>query len=179
MFAPLWMDSSLFAAVIGKEIKPDEFVLDLGTGSGIQGITAAKQGARVVSVDINPEALKCAKENAVKHVVSDKIEFRQSDLFASVPEKFDVILFNPPFRWFKPRDILERGELDEDYKTLRSFFAEVTNHLSKNDQDLLVFSDSGDINYLNQLIEENKFKFKILEKQKSDTGWEYFVYEIR
>ena len=36
MFAPRWMDSSLFAEVLSKKITSKDFVLDLGTGSGIQ-----------------------------------------------------------------------------------------------------------------------------------------------
>ena len=179
MFAPRWMDSSLLAEVIKENILKDQSVLDLGTGSGIQGIFAAQQGARVIAVDINPESLKCAKENALKHNIQNLIKYRESDLFTNITEKFDAILFNPPFRWFKPRDVLERGELDENYKTLSKFFKQAKDYLNPNGLILLVFSDSGDIKYLEQLINTNGYNFKILKSQKAETGWSYFVYEIK
>ena len=155
------------------------FCVGSRNGQRNTGIVSAKNGAKVISVDINPEALKCAEENSLKHKVSNKIEFCQSDLFESVPEKFDVILFNPTFRWFKPRDIIERGEVDEDYTTLRHFFAKAKDHLTTKGKILLVFSDSGDIAYLNQLIKDSGFEFDIIKRKKADTGWKYFVYEIR
>src|SRR4030066_274782 len=42
---------------------PEDAVLDMGTGSGIQAVTAAQKGCKVVAVDINPEAVKYAKRN--------------------------------------------------------------------------------------------------------------------
>jgi release factor glutamine methyltransferase len=179
MFAPKWGDSSLLAKVVSENIKKDELVLDLGTGSGIQGIFASKRGAMVIAVDVNPKAIESAKENAVANGVSDRVEFRISDLFANVKEKFDVILFNPPFRWFKPRDLLERGQSDENYATLTSFFHDAKAHLNESGRILLVFSDSGDIAYVNKLIEDNGYTSIVVDKEKAESGWTYIVYEIR
>lgn len=177
MFAPLWGDSLLLAKNVLKETKKEDYVLDLGTGTGIQGIFAAEKAAKVLSVDVNPLAVKCAKINVEKNKRSNKINVQESDLFFNVKDNFDLILFNPPFRWFKPRSMLERGELDEDYKTLRTFFEEVRSHLKKNGRILLVFSDSGDIRYLEKLIKENNFDFEIVDKETLN-GWLYAVYRI-
>jgi release factor glutamine methyltransferase len=70
-------------------------VLDLGTGSGIQGITAALKGCMVTFSDINPLALGCARRNAKLNGVSG--EFIESDLFARLNSKFNTIIFNPPY----------------------------------------------------------------------------------
>jgi len=88
--------------LLEKAVKENAFgtVLDLGTGSGIQAITAAKNPKveKVVAADINPAALKTAKENALAQCVSEKIRFAKSDLFSALgEEKFDCILFNPPY----------------------------------------------------------------------------------
>lgn len=178
IFAPLWGDSILLAKVIKKQIKKGEEVLDLGTGSGIQGLFAAEKAKKVLSVDINKKAIECAKINSIKNNLSKKIETKKGYLFSNINKKFDTIIFNPPFRWFNPRDLLEKGEVDKRYKTLRKFFKKVKKYLKENGRIILVFSNSGDINYLKFLIEKNKFNYKILKKERIN-AWDYFVYEIK
>lgn len=177
IFAPTFPDPILLAKAVKKETKKEDFVLDLGTGTGIQGIFAAEKASKIIATDINPLALKCAKFNIKKHKLNKKIKVLRSDLFDKIKDKFDLIIFNPPFRWFKPRDMLEKGELDENYATLRKFFSEVKNHLKKNGRILLVFSNSGDIKYLERLIKLNRFKAKTLLKQRKN-NWKYFIYRL-
>ncbi|MCS7115267.1 MAG: class I SAM-dependent methyltransferase [Nitrososphaerota archaeon] len=90
-------DSFLFAENLTLE--KGEGVLDMGTGCGILGIVAADKASRVVAVDINPYAVRCAKENARLNGVANKMFLIQGDLFAPIKagEKFDVILFNTPY----------------------------------------------------------------------------------
>ncbi len=64
------------------EIKPGDVLLDLGSGDGRIPITAAKtSGITASGVDLNPVRVKEAKENAQKEGVTDKVEFREEDLF--------------------------------------------------------------------------------------------------
>ena len=71
--------------------------LDVGTGSGIQAIWAARHCERVVAVDINPRALNLAAFNAHLNGV-DNVEFRQGNLFEPVAgERFDLIVSNAPY----------------------------------------------------------------------------------
>ena len=68
----------LSVANVGK----DDVLYDLGSGDGRIVITAAKKfGTRGVGVDIDPERVKEANENAVKAGVSDRVRFVQQDLF--------------------------------------------------------------------------------------------------
>jgi tRNA G37 N-methylase Trm5 len=68
----------LAVANVGK----DDVLYDLGSGDGRIVITAAKKfGTRGVGVDIDPERVKEANENAVKAGVTDKVRFVQQDLF--------------------------------------------------------------------------------------------------
>jgi release factor glutamine methyltransferase len=78
-------DSFLFAENL--DVKAGERVLDMGTGCGILGITAAKKASEVVAIDINPYAIRCAKENAELNNVRSKMAFVQGDLFAPLDEK--------------------------------------------------------------------------------------------
>lgn len=72
-------------------------ILDIGTGSGCIPISIAKlvPNSNVSAVDISPETLEVAKENAKINNVD--INFIQSDLFANVNQKFDCIISNPPY----------------------------------------------------------------------------------
>lgn len=70
-------------------------VLDVGTGSGILAIAAAKLGAKeIIATDIDDAALEAAKENARRNQVEDKINFVKSDLLRQVKGQFDIVLSN-------------------------------------------------------------------------------------
>ena len=90
-------DSFLFAENL--EAEAGERVLDMGTGCGILGILAAKKACSVAAVDVNPYAVRCARENAKLNNVRGKMSFIQGDLFTPLheAEKFDAILFNSPY----------------------------------------------------------------------------------
>ncbi len=100
------MSHLLGEAVLAHTCDGDR-VLDMGTGSGINAVLAATRGAGVLAVDTNPRALDAAQANAARNGVADRIEVRHSDLFSQVDGTFDLIVFDPPFRWFSPRDLLE------------------------------------------------------------------------
>ena len=93
-------------------------ILDLGTGSGILGITLAAErlDAFVVVTDISKAALLVAKNNAKRHHVEDRIEFIESDWFDSLHGKFDLIISNPPYIAENEMDALERDVINFDPK---------------------------------------------------------------
>ncbi len=73
--------------------------LDLGTGSGVLAVSIARYlpRAAVVAVDISPEALELARENATLNGVADRVTLVESDWFAGVDGAFDLIVSNPPY----------------------------------------------------------------------------------
>jgi release factor glutamine methyltransferase len=102
-------------------------IADVGTGSGILAVCAAKYvpTARVTAMDISPAALAVARRNADRHGVAERIDFVESNLLANLPNqlRFDAIVSNPPYvstsemaelpadvRDHEPRMALEAGE---------------------------------------------------------------------
>ena len=107
-------------------IAPGEEVLDIGTGSGIQAIFAARTARRVVATDLGPDAVKSAQYNVRYYSLENKVEIRQGDLFAPVrnDEKFDVIINNI--------DYPEDDANSPLWEVHRRFFAQVRNYLKTN-----------------------------------------------
>ena len=179
VFAPGGRGS--FHPAVRDEVKSSDRVLDMGTGSGIVAILAAARSSDVVAVDINPKAVEAARANAVLNGVADRIVFSVSDVFAAVEGAFDLIIFDPPFRWFKARDLLELSHTDENYQALTRFMHEVSQRLRPGGRVLLNFGTSGDIDYLYHLIEDAHLKKDVLatdELVTDDLTVTYYVFRL-
>ncbi len=84
--------------VIAGESAPT--ICDVGTGSGCIAVTllCERTDARAIAVDVSEAALAVAAENAQRHGVTERIEFKVSDCFSELePRKFDLVVSNPPY----------------------------------------------------------------------------------
>lgn len=115
------------------DLRPGASVLDMGTGSGVLAIFAARRGAgRVLAVDISPTAVRNAALNAERHGLSGRIEGRLSDGFAAVAptEHFDLIIANLPGRNREASDIVGAAQWDTGFAAHKAFFAAAPGHLA-------------------------------------------------
>jgi len=163
---PITSMSGLLGETVRSEVRATDRVLDMGTGSGVNAILAAATAASVVAVDTNPIALDAARNNAERNNVGKKIDFHYSDVFGAVEGSFDLIIFDPPFRWFRPRDLLESATTDENYRALRTFFKEVHQYLAPKGRVLLFFATSGDMAYLDELIAAAGFVAEVVASRR-------------
>lgn len=132
------------AIEILKKKKESVTIVEIGTGSGIISVMLALlvKDIKIIAVDINEKALSLAKENAIKHNVADKIEFRLSNLYENVNEK-DIYLTisNPPY-------------IADDYKLPKNVSYEPSNALfggSVGDEllkDIIKHTNERNIEYL-------------------------------
>lgn len=113
-------------------------VFDVGTGTGVLAILAAKKGAAaVLATDLEPRAVECALQNVRRFGANVSVE--ECDL---LPEgAADVILFNPPWLPAKPKTSIDRAIYDEGGLTLRRFFERAQAHLTDSGVVWLVISD--------------------------------------
>ncbi len=80
------------------DVAPDLDVLDLGCGGGIIGLVAARAGARVVMVDDDLLAVRCAQASADACGLAERCTILPSDVTRAIPDRqFDLVLSNPPF----------------------------------------------------------------------------------
>jgi release factor glutamine methyltransferase len=124
---------------------PPADILDMGTGSGVIGLSLALAfpEARVVLADVSPDALALAKENAEALGIADRVESVQSDLFAALPNRrFDLIAANLPYisaaeiAGLSPEvqcdPVLALDGGPQGTELIERFLSEVTQHLTLN-----------------------------------------------
>jgi release factor glutamine methyltransferase len=122
-------------------LRPGSRVLDMGSGSGAGAVAAARAGCDVVAVDINPAAVRCTRINALLNNVP--VDTREGDLFAPVRgERFDVVLFNPPYYRGVPSSALDHAWRSPDL--IERFSAGLAAHLTPAGHALLVLSSDGE-----------------------------------
>ncbi|MGI6119208.1 MAG: 50S ribosomal protein L11 methyltransferase [Desulfosporosinus sp.] len=86
--------TALCLRVLENIVQPGQRVFDLGTGSGILAIAAAKLGAKVDAVDIDSVAVKVAQENAALNRVNDRVRIIRGDLGTKLTGQADVVIAN-------------------------------------------------------------------------------------
>jgi len=154
-----FLASLLDANLVGRNHE----VLDMGTGSGVCAVFAARHAARVVAVDINPAAVRCAGINALLNGVESKIDARQGDLFAPVRgERFDFILFNPPFLRGIPQDDKAWRSADVGER----FAAGLRAHLKPGGSALVVLSTFGDARHFLQEFSKQDLGISALAERR-------------
>ncbi len=148
-------------------VEEGDAVLDVGTGTGILALTAAEKASRVVGTDINPMAIELARENARVNGIGN-VDFIQCDLFPPSNEKFDLIIFNPPYLPVKEQGLLEKawsgGEGGIDL--IEKFLDSVSNHLKDGGIFELLVSSLGDMERIDELLKKNNIESEVIAKKK-------------
>jgi HemK-related putative methylase len=140
----LMRTGEFFATQLTRDLVPSHAeVLDMGTGSGVCALIAARYARHVVAVDINPSAVRCAQANVLMNGLEGRVEVLQGDLFAPLAGRlFDVVLFNPPFLQGVPRDDADRAWRSTD--VAERFATQLRVHLKPSGFALILLSTYGD-----------------------------------
>jgi release factor glutamine methyltransferase len=151
--------------------------LELGCGSGLIAITAAKKGAIVTATDINPVAVAALEKNSKKNNVA--IEIIESDLFNNIPkQQFDIIAINPPYYKKQPANAKDHawccGENGEYFSAL---FATLANYIHINSEIIMVLFDGCDMEMIHAFAAKNSFVLKLMQRKKNMLE-ENFIFKI-
>jgi release factor glutamine methyltransferase len=152
--------------------------LEIGTGCGIIALECARIGAKVICSDINSLATALVKRNYQrnKSLIKGHIEVRLGDLFKVVKnnEKFDVIIFNPPYLptkrsdytggsgWF---DVATDGGVD-GLSLTKKFIEELKAFLKRQGKAYFIFSSLSDRKKLENILLKSNYRYKIVKSQK-------------
>ena len=156
-------------------------VCDMGCGPGIVGLAAAYNGAKnVVQVDINPYAAKNAIHNREFHKFDfSKIQIYESDCFDQVPtQKFDYVLFNPPFHSddFEIQNPIERAFIDPQFVSFEKFLLQSEHYLEKDGKIIIAFSNKGDTLALEALFSKYHFDWRLWRIANSQAEYDTRLY---
>lgn len=96
VYAPQHDTHLLLRALARETVRPGSEVIDLGTGSGLLAVAAARRGAHVTAVDVGRRAVLTARLNAL--LARQRVTVHRGDLADPVPgQTYDLVLSNPPY----------------------------------------------------------------------------------
>jgi release factor glutamine methyltransferase len=173
VFSPAYFtDSEWFASEIAK-LASGRTLLDIGTGTGIIALAAAKRGALVTATDINPHAVENARINFAAHgVAADVFE---GDVYAAVADcsRFDLIFWNHPFNLgTNPReDALSLCGFDYQYNGVRQFIGGAPAHLAPGGRLLLGTSTFAEVALIEQIADGVDFDVRVIARKRAPLQW--------
>jgi HemK-related putative methylase len=140
----LFLSSEFMVRSLDEELAPRGCrLLDMGTGSGVGAVFAARWAATVTAVDVSPAAVRCARINALLNDAAERVTVCQGDLFEPLPgQRFDVVLFNPPYIRGEPKTLLDHAFYAAD--VIERFTAALPHHLTPGGWGLVLLSSAGD-----------------------------------
>src|SRR3989344_8053297 len=143
-------------------------VLDIGTGSGIQALSAIEVPSvrEVVAVDINPKAVEALKQEIDKRKLR-KIKAVKGDLFEDLDDFFNAVIFNPPYL---PQDKgIEDAALyggKKGWEISERFFKDASSHMFPEGVILFLFSTLTNKQKIEQILEHNLLQWEELGEEK-------------
>jgi methylase of polypeptide subunit release factors len=151
-----FISSECFAEFIDGLDLRGKCVVDIGTGSGILALAAARAGAEhVVATDINPNAALTAADNARANGLAAFNAVCSDLLSAFAPRPlFDIVLSSPPKHAGEPRDLADRGwHAGPHYRDVAALFEQARERLKPGGRIYVMVSSDSDLALFAQLIE--------------------------
>lgn len=161
-------ETEILVDLIINDNSNNKKILDIGTGSGAISLALSKnlKGSKVIGVDISKNAIDLANENKIKLNINN-VEFKESDIFSNIDEKFDIIVSNPPYinkedfekldkkLYYEPQNALYGGE--DGLYFYKKIIKNAKNFLNKNGKIYLEIGyDQKDS--ISDLLEEYGYK---------------------
>jgi release factor glutamine methyltransferase len=177
-----FITSEFFAASLARLDFAGQRVVDVGTGSGILALAAARAGAaNVLAVDINPNAARTAAGNARANGLDDRVYAVCSNLLSALPPQplFDVILSSLPSFPGEPRDLADRAwHAGSAYRDIAALFEQARERLTPGGRFYLLLSSDSDLELLGSLMEKARFCAQLIA-QRSIFIEKLLLYELR
>jgi len=178
VFPPQWTFSTkiLLDFISTLDLKEKSF-LELGCGSGIIALTAAKKEAFVVASDINRKALDYLETNALNNTISLQIVY--SDLFEEIENNtFHYIVINPPYYPKPPKSIKEQAWFcGQHFEYFEKLFSQLPPYLTPETHCYMILSQDCDLERIKAIALKNAIAF-VLVLEKKELVETNFIFRI-
>lgn len=178
VFHPRFFFSTKIFLAFLKTVNLDRLnLLEMGTGSGLISLFAAKRGAKVTACDISETAVKNAKYNAdINHI---EMDIYHSDMFDKIPlQVFDVIAVAPPY--YKKDPVSEADYAwycGKNMEYFRKFFPQANNYMNEKSKIWMILSDDCDLKGISAIAELNNRTMRVIYEKTA--FWEVnYIFEI-
>ena len=165
----VFLTSKFFADFVQDLDFRNMSVAEVGTGSGILALSAAKAGAaRVLALDINPAAVAAAQLNAADNGFADTVVALESDLFSAVPpdSRFDIIISSPPSFPGEPLNVADRAwHAGPNYCTIAPLFAQARARLKAGGRMYLLLSSDSDLDLFATLTRQAGLSSRLMAER--------------
>jgi methylase of polypeptide subunit release factors len=177
----IFLTSKYFAGFIGGLNLTGRRVAEVGCGSGILSLAAARAGAdSVIALDINPNAAYAATINGRDNGLPQVRGVCSNLMSALAPEPiFDVIITSPPSFPGEPRDLADRAwHAGPGYRDIAALFDQARQRLAPGGVVYLLLSSDSDLGRLGELIHRAHFSAHLVGKQSIFIE-DFILYELR
>lgn len=134
-------------------------VLELGSGTGMVAIAAAKKGALVTATDVSAQAIENTIRNA--NLNNIQLETYESDLFHAIPiQPFDCILINPPYYPETPQHMAERAwYCGKEFEYFYHLFQQLGPYCKPESKVWMILSEDCDIPKIKSIAGDHHLLF--------------------
>jgi release factor glutamine methyltransferase len=172
VFPPrLFHSTKLVCRTVDRLTLTGRTFLEVGCGSGAVSVVAARGGAVVTAIDISDLACATTRANATANGVA--VNVIESDLFANVHERFDVVVITPPFFQHDPSTQLDHAfHAGANFEYFHRLFADLGNHLHPDSECLLSLAEGCDTT-IGHIAREAGFDLQIHRRWMVMLQWTY------
>ncbi len=153
-------------------------LLELGAGSGMLALAAARAGAEVTATDIN----RAAVESILESIDANQLEMSvlESDVFDNIPAThFDYIFINPPYYARPAKNNREMAFFcGEDFDFFKKLFAQLPDYIHQRSKVFMILTDDCELSVISSLAKQQHFSMAVVEAQ-SKWGEQNLIFRIR
>jgi release factor glutamine methyltransferase len=170
----VFFSSPIFISFLKTADFQGKKILDVGTGSGLLALFSAQKGGITTALDINPQAVETARENARTNNLDLKV--LESDLFDQLaPQPFDFILINPPYYPRSPHNFAEHAFFaGENLEYFEKLFAQLHDYILPNTAPE---SEAPPTTHIWMILSEDCHFFEIQEIAARNSFYLHSVFE--
>ena len=178
VFNPKYYFTSQFMAR-NMTVSKGDVVLDMGTGSGIQAITAGLKASKVIAIDINPKAVRFARKNVKANNLQNIISVLEGDLFTPLKQQpfFNTVLFTPPYMEGPSKTGLDHALYDWNKKLIARFFEEAGHYLKPGGDIQMLYSSIAGPDQALQIAGKFGWKHTLMAQEKTFTE-SFYIYQL-